>query len=45
MKVYYHCRMFYIIFTRDSIYAIARIYHANSVRLSVCQTCVLYQNG
>jgi len=25
----------YVIFTRDSIYAIARICHANSVRLSV----------
>ena len=34
-----------IIFTHDSVYAIACICHANSVYLSVCHTCVLYQNG
>jgi len=33
------------IFTRDSIYAIAHICHANSVCLSVRHTRVLYQNG
>ena len=32
-------------FTRDSIYSIARICHANSVRPSVCHTRVLYQNS
>ena len=34
-----------LLFTRDSIYAIARICHANSVRPSVCHTRVLYQTG
>ena len=37
------------VITRNSIYAIARICHANfvcpSVRPSVCHTRVLYQNG
>ena len=30
---------------RQHLYAIARICHANSVRLSLCHTRVLYQNG
>ena len=34
-----------IFVTRDSIYAIARICHTNSVRPSVCHTRVLHQNG
>jgi len=34
-----------LLFTRDGIYAIARICHANSVHPSVCHTRVLYQNG
>jgi len=33
------------VFTRDSIYAIARICHANSVCPSVCHTRALCQNG
>jgi len=33
------------IFRRISIYAIARICHANSVHLSVRDTRVLHQNG
>ena len=32
---------FFTVFTRDSIYAIARISHGNSVRLSVCPSVCL----
>jgi len=41
---YYYYFVFLNFFTRDSIYAIAHICHANSVRLSVCHTCV-FKNG
>ena len=37
--------VFTLVFTHDSIYAIASVCHANSVCPSVCRMLDLYQNG